>query len=239
MVALTKSGLFECSINEQMVDYKGKNFLADGKVCRQKTHATESKILKKCIINIEKFSEYRNNKTQMISLSLTHTRNTHTYICLITIFKSKFDTQAFNQKLNNIVQRFSHVSVVEMCSERRFYTRHGLHMNLQGKEMFAKRTASKIKQLLELPNKPKQIIPLPSKEDLLTLSQTLSTDITVKELPIVKEIAESPDLGNISSSKPTPVSSDTHLRSSTRNKKVPCTMTTDFLWYKQPILGHQ
>ena len=152
--------------------------------------------------------------------------------------KSKFDTQAFNQKLNNIVKRFSHVSVAEMCSERRFYTSHGLHMNHQGKEMFAKRTASKIKKLFEQPNKPKLIIPLPSKEDLLTLSQTLSNDITVNEQSIVKETVESPDLENIVPSKPTPVSNDTHLRSSTRNKKVPCTMTTDFLWYKQPILGH-
>ena len=44
MVALTKNGLFECSIKEQMLDYKGKNFLADRKVCRQKRHATENKI---------------------------------------------------------------------------------------------------------------------------------------------------------------------------------------------------
>ena len=85
MVALPKSGLFECSINEEMLDY---NFLADGKVCRQKRHATENKIKKKCFTNIEKLTEYCNKKSQMISLSVSHARthaHTHTYICLITI----------------------------------------------------------------------------------------------------------------------------------------------------------
>jgi hypothetical protein len=46
MVALPKIRLFECSINEQMLDYKEKNFLADGWVCSQKRHAKEKKNLK-------------------------------------------------------------------------------------------------------------------------------------------------------------------------------------------------
>jgi hypothetical protein len=172
----------------------------------------------------------------------------NTYILIVNLpprydqpasLKSKFDTQVFNQKLNNIVKRFSHVSVVEMYSERRFYTRYGLHLNYQGKEMFAKRTASIIKKLLELSNTPTSIIPLPSKEDSPTLVPPLSTDPTDNELTIVKGTVESPDKENISHGKSIPVSTDTQHRSSTRNKKAPCTMMADFLWYKQAILGHQ
>jgi hypothetical protein len=54
--------------------------------------------------------------------------------------KSNLFIQAFNHKLNKIAKMFNHVSVVEMYSDRRLYTRHGLHMNYQGKEMFAKKS---------------------------------------------------------------------------------------------------
>ena len=47
MVALLKSRLLECSINEQILDYNGKNFLAQGTLCPQKRQAKEKKSLKK------------------------------------------------------------------------------------------------------------------------------------------------------------------------------------------------
>jgi hypothetical protein len=43
MVALPNSRLFKCSINDQMLDYYGKNFLADVRVCPQKGHTKEKK----------------------------------------------------------------------------------------------------------------------------------------------------------------------------------------------------
>jgi hypothetical protein len=43
MVSLPKIRLFEYCIIEQMLDYNGKNFLADGWVCPQKRHAKEKK----------------------------------------------------------------------------------------------------------------------------------------------------------------------------------------------------
>jgi len=63
MVALLKARLFECSINEQILDYNGKNFLAHGTVCPQKRQAKEKKNLKKCITKIEKLTEYHNKET--------------------------------------------------------------------------------------------------------------------------------------------------------------------------------
>jgi hypothetical protein len=62
MVAIPKSRLFKCSINEQMLEYNGNNFLAYGVVCPQKTHAKEKKNVKKCITEIEKLTEYHNKK---------------------------------------------------------------------------------------------------------------------------------------------------------------------------------
>jgi hypothetical protein len=43
MIALPNSRLFKCSINDQMLDYNGKNFLADVRVCPQKRHTKEKK----------------------------------------------------------------------------------------------------------------------------------------------------------------------------------------------------
>jgi hypothetical protein len=46
MVALPKFRLLKCSINEQMLDYNEKNFLADRWVCSQKRQTKEKKNLK-------------------------------------------------------------------------------------------------------------------------------------------------------------------------------------------------
>ena len=47
MVALLKARLFQCLINEQILDNNGKNFLAHGTVCTQKRQAKEKKKFKK------------------------------------------------------------------------------------------------------------------------------------------------------------------------------------------------
>ena len=63
MVALLKAILFQCLINEQILDYNGKNFLAHGTVCPQKRQAKEKKNLKKFTTNIEKLTAYHNKET--------------------------------------------------------------------------------------------------------------------------------------------------------------------------------
>jgi len=52
MVTLPNSKLFECSINEEMLDYNGKNFLADGCAHRRDT-PKRSKILKKASLRLK------------------------------------------------------------------------------------------------------------------------------------------------------------------------------------------
>ena len=46
MVALSNSRLFKCSIKDQMLDYNGKNFLADVRVCPQRRHSKKKNFLK-------------------------------------------------------------------------------------------------------------------------------------------------------------------------------------------------
>jgi hypothetical protein len=58
MVTLPNTTSFECSINEEILDYNGKNFLADGCV-----HMPEKKNLKKCITKIEKLTACHKQET--------------------------------------------------------------------------------------------------------------------------------------------------------------------------------
>jgi len=46
MVALSNSRLFKCSINDQMLDYNGKNFLANVRMCPQRRHSRKKIFLK-------------------------------------------------------------------------------------------------------------------------------------------------------------------------------------------------
>jgi hypothetical protein len=141
--------------------------------------------------------------------------------------KSNLLIQAFNHKLNNIAKMFNHVSVVEMYLDRRLYTRHGLHMNYQGKEMFAKKVASQIEKFMELSNKSKPIIPLKWKEDISTSSQTSCINSKDNMLPTVNVTVELVNSESLYFTNSSLVSNGTLPRTSTGNKKVPCTR-----WFK-------
>ena len=49
---------------------------------------------------------------------------------------------------------FNHVSMLEMCSERQFFTNHGLHLNGLGKEVMAKELVSLTYSLLNQKKNP-------------------------------------------------------------------------------------
>jgi hypothetical protein len=72
--------------------------------------------------------------------------NEHTNI-MVTNVPHRFDLtqhscvnseiRFFNSKLVEILKPFNHVSILEMCGERKFFTNHGLHLNGLGKEVMA------------------------------------------------------------------------------------------------------
>jgi hypothetical protein len=65
-----------------------------------------------------------------------------------------------NRKLKNISYRFGHVTLLEIDTERKFYTRHGLHLNKKGKDGLARSIANLIKKLILNEDKGKQGITL-------------------------------------------------------------------------------
>ena len=78
--------------------------------------------------------------------------------------------QDYNNKLKNISKIFKHVSLVEISSNWRLYTRHGLHLNRFGKEWLAKHIALQIELLVNLSRKVRPIINLQWKEELTNLN---------------------------------------------------------------------
>ena len=108
--------------------------------------------------------------------------------------------------------------------------RHGFQMNYQGKEMFAKKVAYQIEKLMKLSNKSKPILPLKWEEDISILSQTSCINSKDHRLPTVNVTVASVNSESLPFNNSSPVSNDTLPRTSTRNKKVPCTKMDDFLW---------
>jgi hypothetical protein len=53
---------------------------------------------------------------------------------------------------------FNHVSILEMCSERKFITNHGLHLNGLGKEEMAKKIVSYTCTLLNQKKNPPVVL---------------------------------------------------------------------------------
>jgi hypothetical protein len=51
------------------------------------------------------------------------------------------DIRSFNRKLMKCLKPFNHVSILEMCGERKFFTTHGVHLNGLGKEEMAKKNS--------------------------------------------------------------------------------------------------
>jgi hypothetical protein len=74
-----------------------------------------------------------NNHTNIIVTNLPHRFDLIQHSCVNSEIRS------FNRKLMKSLKPFNHVSMLEMCSERKFFTNHGIHLNGLGKEVMAKK----------------------------------------------------------------------------------------------------
>ena len=63
-------------------------------------------------------------------------------------------------KLRNMMQRFSHVTLIENDDNRKHYTNHGLHLNRKGKDVLPRSMANLINKLILVEETVKPIITL-------------------------------------------------------------------------------
>lgn len=120
------------------------------------------------------------------------------------------EIEVFNRKLHKVLKTVDNVKIIQANLGRSDFTRHGLHLNLSGKEKMAKLLGESI-------NKP--------------ISREENTPIRLKwkgtkEEPTPKDAKEIITNDDIKE----PNLQDT--RSSKRQKRTPATMNDDFLWSK-------
>ena len=64
----------------------------------------------------------------------------------------------FNDKLHRGIKSLNHVHLIEMTTDRKYFTTHGFHLNNLGKETIAKEIACQIREIVNSrPNKEEHI----------------------------------------------------------------------------------
>ena len=75
------------------------------------------------------------------------------------------EIQAHNSGLNKIAKLYRHVAIVKCDSNRKYFTRHGLHLNNNGKEGLSKQIATQIDKLIKDNNRDESKIILKLKDE--------------------------------------------------------------------------
>jgi hypothetical protein len=66
---------------------------------------------------------------------------------LIETFCVNHEIQVFNRKLRKVTKLYKHVKVLVVSSNRKVFTRHGLHLNGEGKMLMARQIVREIRQI--------------------------------------------------------------------------------------------
>ena len=90
---------------------------------------------------IKNFVE-NHKQTNVIVMSAPHRHDLQSKSCVNDAVKE------FNRKLKKHLKQADNTRVIEVDPDRHLFTRHGLHMNLKGKEQMAKKIARTIKNML-------------------------------------------------------------------------------------------
>ena len=66
----------------------------------------------------------------------------------LTNFRTDCDIKNFNDKLHRVIKLLNHVHLIEMTTDRKYFTTHGFHLNDLGKERIAKEIACQIREIV-------------------------------------------------------------------------------------------
>jgi len=96
----------------------------------------------------------KNNNTNIIFVNIPQTHDLAKYS------RTNLEIQTFNTKLSKIATLFSHVTLIEIDFNRKYFTKYVLHLNNAGKEWLVKLIASQFDKLINDINKTEPIIAL-------------------------------------------------------------------------------
>jgi hypothetical protein len=100
------------------------------------------------------------NNTNIMIMSIPHRYDLH------KDSRINLAIQKLNRKLKNMTQLFKHVTIIETDSNRKIYTKLGLHLNNKGKEKLARSIANIINKLMLKDDKDKSVITLNWKDEI-------------------------------------------------------------------------
>jgi hypothetical protein len=139
------------------------------------------------------------------------------------------EINVFNRELVKLMKLYKHVSIVTVDTDRKFYTRHGLHMKNLGKEKIASEVSTIFKNIFQKRNVKISLFWKNGYDiSVKSVSDNLTEGICVKNVsdnPITDQIT----IEDMEVPTATP-SSDEGPRISKRKKKPPTTKSEDFLW---------
>jgi hypothetical protein len=132
--------------------------------------------------DIDNNSTKRNGVSVMMTQSMQKYNNTNIIVVniphrhdLAKDSRANFEIQAFNAKLNKISKSFRHVTLVEMDSNRKYFTKHSLHLNNAENEWLAKLIATQIDRIINNINRIEPVIALNWKAD--TTNESINVTI--------------------------------------------------------------
>ena len=141
------------------------------------------------------------------------------------------EVKVYNRKLKKHLKLFDNTCVLEVDTDRELYTRHGLHMDLKGKERIACKIAETIKAMI---NKKMSVpIRMKHKEDLGRENKETEGETITTETETNQEISKKNGQFNTETKDKTMGTLTLDIsgnRSSTRQGKTPKSLTDDFLW---------
>ena len=113
---------------------------------------------------------------------------------------TNLEIQAVNRKLKKMAKVFSHVAIVDTDLNRKYFTRHGTHLNKRGKEWLSKLIVTQICRLVKSNNKDVPVIPLNWKDEFTDKQNTVNSLSEKKNTNPVSLSWNKPD-GSVSEDK--------------------------------------
>jgi len=142
-----------------------------------KPHIKDTDVLTPMVHFIQKYSN-----TNIIILDIPYRHD------LRKADKTNLCIQSYNSKLKNITKTYQHVSLIEVSSDWRHFTKHGLHLNRYGKEWLAKKITRQIELQIETTAKVNPTITLNGKVEITNSTNgnnLMPTENTVEDNPTI------------------------------------------------------
>jgi hypothetical protein len=100
------------------------------------------------------------------------------------------EIQDFNTNLSKRAKLFKHVDLVEMKFNRKYFTRHGLHLNNVSKEGLAKAIALQINKIIKCSSNDKSVFPPQWKDECINKSIIVNTTHSSNWKPAVDNLSK-------------------------------------------------